>query len=106
MGQIVIACYRPKTGKDAELLTLMADHVQTLRRVGLATERASIMGRAKDGTIVEVFEWVSAEAIERAHHDSTVQAMWERYGQVCDYVRLVDLAEASELFAGFEAIDA
>ena len=44
MGQIVIACYRPKRGKDAQLLRLMAEHVPILRSVGLATDRASIMG--------------------------------------------------------------
>ena len=104
MGQIVIACYRPKQGKDAQLLQLMAEHVPILRSVGLATDRASIMGRAKDGTIVEVFEWVSLEAIQRAHEDPTVLGMWERYGEVCDYVRLTDLAESADLFAGFEAI--
>ena len=104
MGQIVIACYRPKRGRDAQLLRLMAEHVPILRSVGLATDRASIMGRAKDGTIVEVFEWVSPEAIQRAHEDPTVLAMWGRYEEVCDYVRLTDLAESAELFAGFEAI--
>ena len=31
------------------------------------TERAPIVMRAADETIVEVFEWVSREAIEGAH---------------------------------------
>ncbi|MCA9677180.1 MAG: hypothetical protein KC464_19300, partial [Myxococcales bacterium] len=98
MGRIAIACYRARPGHDAALLVLMKAHLPTLRDAGLATSRASIVGRAADGTIVEVFEWTSAEAIARAHDDPTVQAMWSRYAEVCDYVRIADLAEAAALF--------
>jgi hypothetical protein len=29
----------------------------------------------------------------------------ERYGAVCDYVKLSDLAESADLFAGFTPLD-
>ncbi len=105
MSHLAIACYRPKPGKDGALLALMREHVPILRGEGLATARASIVGRAADGTIVEVFEWVSAAAVEAAHTNAAVLAMWDRYAEVCDYVRLVDLAEASDLFAQLVAVD-
>lgn len=104
MGRIVIACYKPKPGRDADLLALMPAHVPTLRAEGLATDRTPILMRAADGTIVEVFEWVSQEAIDRAHSNPNVLAMWEKYGQVCDYIKIGDVPEASQLFSGFEAI--
>lgn len=83
----------------------MPTHVATLRGEGLATSRAPILMRAKDGTVIEVFEWVSQEAIDRAHTNPVVLAMWERYGQVCEYIKIGDVPEASEMFSGFEPLE-
>jgi quinol monooxygenase YgiN len=104
MGQFSIACYRPKPGKDAELLELTREHVPILRNEGLVTDRPAYAMRAKDGTIVEVFEWKSQEAIDSAHGNPEVLKLWQRYGAACDYVALSTLAEAQDMFAGFEAI--
>ena len=62
MGVFVIAAYRPKKGKER-----------------LVTDRPPYLMRAADGTFVEVFEWKSAAAIEAAHGNSAVQAMWARF---------------------------
>ena len=104
MGYLVIACYRPKPGKDAELLAAVRDHLPVLRREKLATERAPIVMRASDGTLVEVFEWVSREAVDQAHSNAAVNALWARFGAASEYVKLQDLQEASDLFAHFEPV--
>jgi hypothetical protein len=101
MGRIVISCYKPKAGKEKALQALIVDHVPTLRRIGLVTERTPILMEAKDGTLVEVFEWVSAEAIQSAHSHPAVLRMWEEYGKVCDYVPVAQLPEAAQLFSEF-----
>jgi hypothetical protein len=103
MPDIVIAAYRPKPGQDAALRELLRDHVPYLRREGLATARESILGRAKDGTYVEVFEWQSG-AIAKAHEHPGVLAMWQHYAEACEYVALKDLAEAQKLFAELEPV--
>ena len=105
MGTLVIAVYRPKRGKLRALLDLVRDHVPTLRGLGLATQRESIVGKSRDGALVEIFEWTSAEAIDRAHHDPVVQRMWKRFNAVSTYVSLSDLAEAEQPFPSFEPID-
>ena len=104
MGKISIACYRPKPGRDADLLQLTREHIPILRKERLVTDRAPYAMRAKDGTIVEVFEWESDDAIDRAHRNPEVAKLWERYAAVCDYVSLSTLAEAQDMFAGFEPI--
>ncbi len=104
MGDIVIAAYRPKAGQDAALLQLVKAHVPLLRRLGLATDRPATAMRAKDGTIVEVFEWHTG-AIAAAHENPDVLALWAKYDAVCDHVPLHDLPEARTLFAEFEPID-
>ena len=104
-GVCVIVAYRPKSGKAAELLQLVRDRVPTLRREGLVSDRAPIIMRAADGTLVEVSEWKSQAAIDAAHANPIVLAMWDRFYGACDFVLLKDLAEASEMFAGFEPLD-
>lgn len=103
MSRIVIVGYRPKPNCEAALAELMKTHVQRLRDEGLATERKSIVMQSEDGTFIEVFEWVSEDAMERAHSNPQVQAMWAEYAEVCDYVPIADVAEAKQLFSKFTA---
>ena len=101
---LVIVAYRPKPGKDAELLELTREHVPLLRREGLATDRPVVAARALDGTIVEVFEWVPG-AVERAHSNPVVLKLWERYAASCEIVPLNQLAESSTMFASFAPLN-
>ena len=111
--RLVIVAYRPKPGQEPVLLAELRDHVHVLRSEGLATDRPVIHMRAKDGTLVEVFEWASPAAdgvialtpIEQAHANPRVSAMWERFAACCDYVPLNTLSEAGDLFAEFETLD-
>jgi len=105
-GVCVIVAYRPKPGgKEQEILKLVRARVLTLRKEGLVTDRVPTIMRAKDGTIIEVSEWKSREAIDAAHKNPNVLAMWQRFFEVCDCVPLNTLAEAKEMFAGFEPVD-
>jgi hypothetical protein len=105
MGIIVIAGYKPKPGKGGALKELMKTHLPRLKAENLVTDRKSIMMEAADGTILEVFEWVSAEAIQSAHTNPAVLEMWGEYAEVCDYVPVGSLAEANNLFSGFRPLD-
>ena len=104
MGVMVMALFRPKTGQAADLMACMRDHMAVLRGQGLATDRPALVLRARDGTLVEIFEWVSQAAIDAAHANPEVGKLWQRYAACCDYVTLADLAEAGEMFPGFELV--
>ena len=104
-GVCVIVAYRPKPGKAAELLELVRNRVPTLRKEGLVTNRTPTIMRARDGTIIEVSEWKSQEAIDAAHKNPNVLAMWNKFFEACDCIPLNTLAEANDLFAGFEPIE-
>jgi len=101
---IVIVAYRPKPGKEADLLQLTREHLPLLRGEGLATDRPVTAGQAKDGTVVEIFEWAPG-GVERAHSNPTVLALWQRYGEACDIVPLASLAESASMFASFTPLD-
>lgn len=104
MGSISVACYKPKPGCAGELLELVRNHMPPLRAQGLVTDRTPIVMRTADGTIVEIFEWVSAEAIADAHTNPAVLELWNRFEQVCTYGTPSNLAEFQNMFAHFEPI--
>ena len=104
-GICVIVAYRPKPGQESTLLELVCNRIPNLRKEGLVTDRVPIIMRARNGTFIEVSEWKSREAIDAAHKNPNVLAMWEKFFAVCDCVPLNTLAEADEMFAGFEPVD-
>lgn len=104
MGSITVACYRPKPGCEDALLALIRGRLPLLRRLGLSTDRPSILMRAADGTFIEISEWLSQEAIAAAHENPTVLAMWKRFEAVCTYQKPADIAEFRQLFAHFQPI--
>ena len=103
-GIVVIVAYRPKPGREADLLELVRSRVPTLRKEDLVSDRVPVIMRARDGTIIEVSEWKSQEAIEAAHRNPRVLAMWDKFFTVCDCVPLKDVPESETMFAGFEPI--
>jgi quinol monooxygenase YgiN len=103
-GIVVIVAYRPKDGREVELLELVRSRVPTLRNEDLVTDRDAVIMRAKDGTIIEVSEWKSQGAIEEAHRNPRVLAMWDKFFALCDCVPLKTVPEAETMFAGFEPI--
>jgi quinol monooxygenase YgiN len=101
MGRMVIACFRPLPGKRDALRELTRTHVQRLRDLGLATDRPGIAMETLDGDVVEVFEWVSEEAIASAHEHPEVRAMWAEYEQCCAYIPVAQIAQAGDLFPDY-----
>ncbi len=105
MGRIVIAAFRPKAGQQDALRSLVKRHRQVLRAEQLVTDRPPCAMQAADGTIIEVFEWRSADAIAQAHRNVAVQALWAEFDTHCDYLPLVELAESRHPFAEFDSLD-
>lgn len=56
MGSISVACYKPKSECEDALLHLVRNHLPPLRAEGLVTDRASIVMRTADGSIVCSYE--------------------------------------------------
>jgi hypothetical protein len=105
VGSVVIACYRPKEGREQELLAAVRDHRAVLEAEDLITDRPWLFLRGADGHVLEVFEWRSDAAIASAHESPSVRALWERFEAACEYVPLGELPEASTLFANFEPFE-
>jgi hypothetical protein len=105
MGLISVAAFKPKPGRETELMGVIADRLPLLQRLGLATMREPVLMRSRGGAVVQVSEWVSDEAVERAHQMPEVLELWRRFDACCEYVKLDALPEAGEDFAMFQALD-
>lgn len=104
--EMVIAVYRPKAGKDADLLALIARHVPTLRAEGLATARPALLMRSRDGSYLEIFEWKDgSKSSDAAHSNPRVLAIWGPMHECCEFVSLGSLPEAAHPFPHFVAVD-
>jgi hypothetical protein len=100
--EVVIAMYRPKSGKNIELDALVKKHFPILQEYGLTTDRVPFIGRSEDGTVIEIFEWASREKAKSAHDHPAVAQIWEAMAMVCDFGKLEQLPESKNMFPHFE----
>lgn len=77
----VICLYRVTPGREAEFTTLLARHWPTLHALDLVTDDPvqRYRGAERDGRplFVEIFNWKSEAAAQRAHQHPEVMAVWE-----------------------------
>ena len=105
--ETVIAAYRPKPGKEQDLRKLVREHRRKLDEAHLITSRATLVLRARsDGTLLEIFEWISSKAADEAHQHPSIRAMWNKLAAVADFVPLSAVQEAGKAFSHFEALSA
>jgi hypothetical protein len=83
--EVAIAAYRP-TGDPDSLVRVLAEDLATLRRRGHVTDRPAPVLRTDDGELLVVLEWSSEHAVDDAHADPEVLAVWERKELLADYV--------------------
>lgn len=103
--ETVIAAYRPKPGKALELRRLVDVHRKALDAANLITAKPTVLLRARsDGTLVEIFEWISAKAADEAHQNSAIRAIWSKLAKVADIIPLSAVQEAGKVFSHFEAL--
>jgi quinol monooxygenase YgiN len=100
-----IASYRPKPGKEDALMKLVEKHLPKLRELEFATDRQNYIARAQDGTIIEVFEWTSMNAVNAAHQHPAISDIWEKMSLVADFFPVNALDEMKGPFADFKILN-
>jgi hypothetical protein len=70
----------------------------------LLTDRELLTLQAEDGTIIEIAEWKSNVAIEKAHQSSKVMKVWDQISSVAELTSLSSLSEAQHPFPNFKAL--
>ena len=97
----VLCTYRPKKGKEKELLSLVKNNWTTLKRMGLVTTDRAVVYRATDkksGRIyfVESFSWRDEEASNAAHGVPEVKAVWDAMGPLLEGMELAIIEPLSD----------
>lgn len=105
MTEFVIAIYKPKPDGLETLKAELRRHHGVLVGEGLATERKPLLMSAKDGTVLEIFEWVDHEAASTAHENDKVMAVWNRMAAVCEFSTLNALEESQGPFPHFQPFE-
>jgi quinol monooxygenase YgiN len=102
---MAMALYRPHPGKEKELLEILKNQVPTLRKEGLVTDRQEMLLQAQDGTYIEIFEWVSEEAKNKAHElPAVMKDIWEKMMEIAEFPSLSELKESDTPFPGFKVV--
>ena len=106
MGNNIAAMvtFRPKTGCRPEYMELIKGHYPLLRKNGMVTDRQSIIMKSVNGSVIELFEWISEKAKQDAHQSQDVIQFWDRLLELADVVTLDSLEEALIPYANFESI--
>jgi quinol monooxygenase YgiN len=101
-GPVRILCtYRPRKGKEKELLALVKNNWTTLKRAGLVTKDRAVVYRATDkhsGRIyfVESFSWKDEAASDAAHRTPEVMAVWDAMGPLLEGMELAVIEPLSD----------
>jgi hypothetical protein len=86
--ETVICLYRVKKGNERKFERLLERHWPALRALGLVTRRRArhFRGVEHDGEpiFVEMFDWISGEASEKAHTHAEIAAIWEPMDALCE----------------------
>lgn len=93
-----LVLYRPKEGREDDLLVLLKKHAPALRAARLADREPAKLFRAADkrtGRIafVERFAWADETASTRAHHNKKVQAVWGPMDGVLEDMTILQLED-------------
>lgn len=105
MSRVGFVLYRPRKGKEDELVEMIKSHFPFLRQQGLITERRTLAMRAKDGSIIVAFEWTSRASIEAAAANAGVQERWMQVSKISDFEKPVGIKEFHETFPDFETVE-
>lgn len=103
-SMFTMAMYRPHPGKEGELAEIVKGHVPMLREEGLITDFTPVTLQSLDGTLIEIFEWLSEEAKDKAHTSPKVWPIWENMMKVAELVSLSSLPEADKPFPNFKRV--
>ncbi len=96
--------YKPKDGSEEDLKNILKDHLPVLKQLGFITGAGHFFARSANGTLIEIFEWVSEEAKVAAHQHPAVREIWGRMMPICEFPALKDLPEAQNRFPNFDLL--
>lgn len=106
---IVTATYEVPLQNQPEFLRIVGAKRKYFVEKGFATDRTPVLmhSHSRPEILIEVFEWTSEQAIQRAHEDPGVLEFWGQMEK--QWTRggfpLSELPESSQQFPNFAPVD-
>jgi hypothetical protein len=82
----------------------LRQEIAALRSRGHITQRPVPICRTEVGEYLVVLEWSTTTAVDDAHADPAIQAIWERKAQLFEYVGAGELVRAGVPFAAYDVV--
>jgi hypothetical protein len=106
---VVLAVYRVAERAQPDFFRVIKDKREYFAKTGYTTSRPAILLQSTQNRefLIDIFEWASEQAIERAHSDPIVLRYWSEMENlwIDGGLRLSQLPESEEAFAGFAPIE-
>jgi hypothetical protein len=105
MRRTFIIVYKPYKDREQELLPAVRASYIDLRKGGYVTSASPMVMKAKDDSIILIFEWKNEQMKHDAQTDPVIQKHWMLISKLCEFARPMNLIEFQEPFSEFETIE-
>jgi hypothetical protein len=100
-----IIVYKPYKGREQELPPAVKASYLDLRESGYVTSDPPKVMKAKDSSIILIFEWKDEQMIRNAEADPLIQKHWMSLSKLCEFAKPMNLVEFQSPFSEFETIE-
>jgi hypothetical protein len=102
---LTVAVYRPRPGREGEVLPHLRREIATIRERGYFTTRPAAICRSHAGAYLVLTEWATEQSVDAAQADDVVVGLWRRKEQLVAYLAPSEVDGADILFPSFEVIE-
>jgi hypothetical protein len=104
-SRLSLSAYRPRPGREDEVLAHLRHEVATLRQRGHITSRPVPICRTGRGEYLVVAEWATDLSVDEAHADEVILEVWRRKEQLVEYLGPADLDGSDVPFASYDVLE-
>jgi len=99
-----LSAYRPRSSADDLVIEHFRGEVAVLRDRGYITSRAVPICRTPRGEYLAIIEWSTPTAVDEAHADDAVLAIWRAKEQLLVYLGPAELDRSEVPFVSYEVV--
>jgi hypothetical protein len=104
-SRVSLSGYRPRPGREDELLPHLRQEVVTLRARGYITSRPAPICLTARGEYLVIAEWATETSVDEAHQDDVILEIWRRKEQLVEYIAPADLDQSDVPFASYDVLE-
>jgi hypothetical protein len=105
ISRVSLSAYRPRPGREDELLPHLREEVATLRARGYITSRPVPICLTARGEYLVIAEWATETSVDEAHQDDVILEIWRRKEQLVEYIAPADLDQSDVPFASYDVLE-